>query len=291
MQQPFQKVKAIVPDPVKLRIWRTYRYGRYLTNFWRMAPNFLIIGEQKCGTTSLYNYLIQHPLVLPAIEKELRYFDRQFDRGEAWYRASFPLEIIGRYYQRKHGRFPITGEASSNYFSHPHAPKRVNQTLPNAKLILLLRNPIERAYSHYQMSVRTGLEKLSFAGALKAENERLSGEVARVTKDENYQSFNYLHYSYLTRGAYAVHLKEWLQFFPRNQFFILNSEEFFTDTANKMAALCEFLDLPKQPEHTYLPLNAGSYSEMDPIIRHKLSHHFEPHNRALYDLIGEDFDW
>ena len=141
----FRRAVGRLPRPIKRQLWLTQLFLRSLTGHWRMLPAFLIIGVQKGGTTSLYNYLIQHPHIAPALEKELRFFDYKFHKGLAWYQAHFPLIAYARFVQQVYQRALITGEASPNYLFDPRAPQRVAHTLPDVKLIVLLRNPVARA--------------------------------------------------------------------------------------------------------------------------------------------------
>ena len=184
---------------------------RILTNNLRVLPNFLIIGVSRSGTTSLYNYLTQHPSVAPALIKEVYFFDRSYKRGLAWYRSFFPT-VLEKYYSTtvKKKEF-ITGEATPCYIFHPHVPRRVFKTIPGIKLIVLLRNPVDRAYSFYHHNLRRGLESLSFEEAIESEVKRLRGELEKMMDDENYFSFNRQYYSYLSRGIYVDQLKNWIK--------------------------------------------------------------------------------
>ena len=168
------------------------RAFRVTTSPLRMMPDFIIIGTQKGGTTSLYRYLIDHPNIAPIYIKEPHYFDIHFHKGIGWYRSHFPT-AVEKYYARhveKHDL--ITGEASPYYLFHPRAPQRVAKTLPKAKLIILLRNPVDRAYSQYQHQLRQpGVEPLSFEEAIAYEEKRLAGEEEKILRDEKYDSFNH----------------------------------------------------------------------------------------------------
>ncbi len=136
------------------------------------APAFVIVGAQRGGTTSLYRYLAAHPGVLPASRKELHYFTNRHDRGPDWYRSQFPPTPPGT----------ITGESTPYYLFHPHAPRRLHAFAPDVKLIVLLRNPVDRAYSHYQLQVRRRHETLPFEEAIAREEERLAGELQNSSK-------------------------------------------------------------------------------------------------------------
>ncbi|MGK7918716.1 MAG: sulfotransferase domain-containing protein, partial [Trichodesmium sp.] len=159
-------------------------------------PHFLIIGGQKCGTNSLYNYLIQHPLVAPSLQHEIHYFDLNFDKDLKWYQSQFPQLEPGI----------ITGESSPYYLFHPLVAQRVFDKYPQIKLIVILRNPVERAISHYYHEVRLGTENLTLTAALAAEKSRLTGEVEKIIETGKYYSFNHQHYTYLARGKYIEQL-------------------------------------------------------------------------------------
>lgn len=170
-------------------------------------PDFVIIGAQKSGTTSLYHVLSQHPYVRPAARKELHYFSIFFHRGLDWYRSCFPSP------EQEAGRSTITGESSPYYLFHPHAPRRMAEALPQTRLIVLLRNPVDRAYSHYQMIANFGHEPLTFEEAIEAEEVRLSGEKAKMLDDGQYFSFAHQYFSYLAKGIYVDQLAYWSKFF------------------------------------------------------------------------------
>jgi len=252
----------------------------------RVLPDFLILGAQKAGTTSLYTYLSEHPNIAPAIAKEPHFLDYNYARGEAWYRAHFPT-----YWSRMRGVFQITGEASPYYLFYPHAAWRAKQLVPRAKLIVMLRNPVERAYSHYNHQVRFDAEPLTFEEALDQEATRLVGEYEEILADPEYYSFNYQNYSYRARGMYADQLSRWFKYFPREQFLILHSEAFYTDTRREFDRVLDFMNVPRWQPSAYRPDNAGKYEPMLSATRAYLSDFFAPHNERLYELLGTDFKW
>jgi hypothetical protein len=263
-----------------------YRRG---TASLRALPDFLVIGTQKGGTTYLYKVLSEHPDVLPAFKKEVHYFDLHYDQGEGWYRAYFPLRA-------RLGERTITGEASPYYLFHPHAPGRAAELLPDAKLIVLLRNPVDRAYSHYQHQVTQwaaeGHETLSFEAAVDAEEERLDGELARLMHDDVVHSPNFRSYSYLARGHYVDQLMAWNEVYDRDQMLVLKSEDFFADEPRTLATILDFLGLREwAPERSVSIPNKREYSSLSPALRQRLVDYFEPHNKRLYDYLGTDFGW
>ena len=267
------------------------RFPRRLTSQMRLMPDFIIIGAQRCGTTSLYNYLIKHPSIAPVLKKEIHFFDLNFDKNVAWYRAHFPTSLYKNYVKKIRKQNLITGEASPYYLFHPHAPKRVWETIPEIKLIVLLRNPIDRAYSHYKHEVRIGVETLSFEAAIEKEKDRLDGEIQKMLKDEEYHSFNHQHYSYLARGIYVDQLKYWRKFFPKEQILILKSEDFFEDPSTILKQVTRFLNLSNLTLKKYGKYNYATYADMTSKTRKRLTEYFKPHNKKLYEYIGRDFGW
>jgi hypothetical protein len=251
-----------------------------------LTPRFLIIGSQKCGTTSLYNYLIQHPNIIAALKKEIHFFDSNYDKGYEWYKSHFSATN-----EIKKKTDVVSGEATPYYIFHPHSPARVKKTLPRVKLIVMLRDPVERAFSHYKHHVKYNVEPLSFVEAIKMESERLNGELDKMVQDENYHSYNWQMFSYLARGVYVDQLKRWLEYFPKEQFLILQSEDFFRDPVGNFMKTLRFLGLPEYRLMSYKKFNPGEVSSMDDSVRKYLTTYFSPYNRELYELLGCDFGW
>lgn len=264
---------------------------RYLTNRRRISPEFIIVGAQKAGTSSLYYYLSQHPQVVPAFNKEVHFFDLNMRRGMPWYRAHFPLrdDILRR--QQTLGKMVVTGEASPYYLFHPHAAKRIAETLPSIKLIVLLRNPVDRARSHYHDEIRRGHESLSFEAAVEQEPRRLEGEVERMLADEYYRSFSHSHHSYTSRGIYVDQLQVWDKYFSPDQFLILSSEDLFRDEQTSYFQVLRFLGLDSWEITDWRPKNTGAYTNTQSRVNKWLSSFFEPHNKRLYEYLGRDFGW
>lgn len=252
----------------------------------RPSPTFIIIGAQRAGTTSLYNYLTQHPAVIAARRKELHFFDRSFHLGIGWYRRQFrkpPLLRIG-------ARL-ITGESTPYYLFHPLVAERVWQAFPEMKLIALLRNPVDRALSHYHFSVRLGHETLSFEDALAQEADRLAGERERLCTQPGYQSHAYVNFSYQARGMYADQLEMWLRRFPREQLLILRSEDLYRSPSHVLNTVCDFLSLPPCTVEVFERYNHNEYPPMNPATRARLHDSFAPLNRRLHEIAGRDFEW
>jgi hypothetical protein len=258
----------------------------------RLLPDFVIIGAAKAGTTSLYGWLSEHPFVAPASQKEVHYFDYNYFRGDDWYRKHFPLEVDQARFAAEHGRPFITGEASPPYISHQWAPGRLARTLPRAKLLVGLRNPVDRAYSQYQMSRREHEEPLdSFLDAVEAEADRLAPEVARVESSRHYNSWPIGCWSYLLRSRYAEGLQRWFELLPRSQFHFITLEQLSRDPQAALDAVHDFLEIPAHVYAELRPLHTASYDTMGTEARARLTEYFRPHNERLYELVGTDFGW
>jgi len=270
-----------------------HRFYCNLTGFLHVLPDFYIIGGQKCGTSSLYDYLTKHPSVYSAISKEPSFFDKYYERGNNWYRVCFPLKTqkhFGNSFVRKTFQ---TGEASVRYLDHPYTPKRLKQLTPNAKLIVLLRNPIDRAFSQYTRVHGTGRDPLSFEDAIKKEKSRTLDDYEKMLYDENYFGDSYFRYSYLERGIYVDKLKRWMEVFPKEQFLILQSEKFFEDPSKVYNQVLKFLNLPKWELDEYKVVNSSKQQKfhLEPNLRTELIEYFRPHNQRLYEFLGIKFDW
>jgi hypothetical protein len=278
--------KTLSP-PVK----KAARVFRALTTTIRLVPDFLIIGAARCGTTSFYRYLTEHPCIAPAFRKEVDFFDRHFGKGLSWYRKHFPSIFFRRYSKARYGCDGLTGEASPYYIFHPLSAARVATMLPRVKLIALLRNPVDRAYSHYHLQVCHGREPLSFEDAILREQERLKGEQNRILTDGDYHSYNYQRYSYVSRGLYVDQLARWLNLFPKDSLLVVRTEDLDNNPAAVLKHTLRFLNLPEWEPKRFAKYNGGSYPMMKHETRRRLIEYFEPHNQRLRDLVGKELDW
>lgn len=276
---------------------------RRATSSMRLLPDFMIIGGQRCGTSSLYYYLTEQHGIASAATKEVHFFDDAYDRGLDWYRAQFPGAAYKSYVERVEKRHFITGEASPYYIFHPHVPGRVARDLPNVKIIALLRNPIDRAYSQHWLEVKGGFETLSFEEAIRLEPERTAGEREKMLQDESYHSVAHRRYTYLARGVYIDQLAYWLNYFPREQFLILKTEDLYSAPATIMQQTLKFLGMPQAQIDTnkvykkYKVPSKTGYREvseapkMKPETRSELVDYFRPYNARLYEFLGQDLGW
>lgn len=259
----------------------------------RALPDFLVLGGQRCGTSSLYRYLGAHPDVVASVRKETEYFSREYQRGPEWYRAHFPLALRRGIHHRIAGLPLSTFEATPDYLFDPRAPLRVRTTLPDARFIVLLREPVERAFSHYRHMRRLGFEGLSFAASVACEDERISPDLDRAARDPDHRLGDALRFSYAARGEYAVQLERWFEHFPRSSFLVLDSQDLFDDTRRAMHQVCSFLGL--RPWAPTDPVNHSRPQHTDPTleeslpdaVRARLEERFAAPNAALEQLLAQ----
>ncbi len=291
----YDRVKAGIPVKTRGNIQLRRVSARRPSAAMRMLPQLLVIGTQRGGTSSLYSYLGRHPDVVSSLRKETLFFSVLNERGIDWYRAHFPLSMRAASH-RLSGRSLITFEATPDYLLDQRAAGRAADTVPDAKIIALLRNPVDRAYSQYQHNLRLGTEDLSFEDALEAEEERTAGEVEKLQNDAGYQAVSLRRFGYVARGRYAEQLRPWLELYPSSSLEIVRSEDFYADPASTLAALLSFIGL-----RAWQPAEFRNYSYADPstrpsdgvlpATRAELWSRFQPLNTDLYDLIGRDMRW
>jgi hypothetical protein len=265
---------------------------RSVTKNHRALPDFLIIGGQRCGSTSLYSMVCEHPQVMAASHKEPHFFDVNHRRGEAFYRRLFPLTAHMRARARRAGGPVVTGEATTHYLSNPAVPARVAAMLPEVRLVAILRDPVERAYSHYQLARRNGRELLSFEEALAAEDGRLDGEEERLLADPAYRGEVYSVQSYRTRGLYLRQLEWWWQHVPGERLLVLRAEDMFADPVAVYRQLAGFLGLqPDLDADRFEARNRVRYGDMAPETRAELRAFYAGPNRALEQRLGRAMHW
>ncbi len=262
------------------------------SGFLHLLPDFYILGAQKSGTTALFDYLTRHPNI-PLTIKDIRFFDKYYDKGLDWYRLHFPLKILKFTSQKINTKQFMIGEATERYLEYPHAPKRIKKITPNAKFLIILRNPIERTYSHYNFNVMRNKENRSFEDAIFHEFERIKNEFKKMQMDENYYSDEYFRYAYLDRSIYVEKLKKWLEIFPRDQFFIIENEELSQNTSKVYVEVLKFLNLPKFELNEYKKIFTSKYKQpkIEQKVRDKLIEFFNPYNEELYKILGVNYDW
>lgn len=295
--KPVDAWKLYVPRSFQQRVIEARLAARHVVDPRRRLPDFLIIGAQRAGTSSLYKWVEAHPDVVASLRKETEYLAGRWCEGEDWYRGHFPSRYRRGIEHRLHRRTLATFEASPNYLFHPRAPERAAALLPGVKLVALLRNPVERAFSHHQHEVRAGRESLSFEEALDLEDERLAGEEDLMAGDPCYRSLAWERYSYVSRGRYAAQIERWIAAFGRERLLVVKSEDLYRDTLGCYSEIVEFLGLPAWApaafrNHSYVrEADTGESPRMADETRARLAAELEPHNRQLYSLLDRDFGW
>ena len=291
----------------QIRLWllenpqfNPYRFSfeklyRKMTSRLRQLPDFIIIGAGRAGTTALYSYLIQHPLIAAALTDnnesvaDLHFFEYMISNNIQWYRSHFPI-LFSK--SNKHKNSFITGEYTSTYMYHPDVPKRIFNLLPKIKLIVILRNPIDKAYSTYQQQFRFGEYTTSFEDTINAEFRRID-----LNKDfpelnsNNYDFENLVAQNIIRHGVYADYLETWLKIFDRKQILILNSDDLKKSTKETLRRVFNFLNVSNYDIKDTSQVNVGKYPTINKITRKKLIEFFKPHNQRLNKLLDTEFDW
>ena len=240
------------------------------------APGFIIIGAGKSGTTSMYNYLKHHPNIIASNSKEVEFFGfNKFNFGINWYQKQFPTAPDD-------GKKYLFFEASAGYIWRKDAPKDLFTSFPETKLIVMLRDPIDRAYSNYKMWMRAGKKPISFEDAIDEKSS--SVDVNFVIK----------------AGIYVNYLKQWLSYFPQDQFLIVRFEDFVLNPDATVNQVFRFIGLPEF-HHTSFPVAyVGSHNanypinrigDITPKTRKKLQEFYRPYNQELEELLGMQFNW
>lgn len=238
------------------------------------APDFLIIGATKCGTTSLFTYLDRHPQILSPHKKEINFFNHHFEMGVPWYLAHFPaIADLPEF---------ITGEASPFYIYDERVINRIKQLFPNIKLIAMLRNPVERTISEYYHAANHGIENRSLEKIIELEKKRLSIN----SRSEAMQNFGYL-----LNSIYVEKIAKWINNFPQENILIIKSESFFEDTGLIMERVCQFLGVSYQSLDRHIRYNVGTYPPVARETKQKLQEFFIPYNQELEEYLDRQFNW
>jgi len=292
----FNRVRKGTPAPVADALRSGARAYGSMTARFRDVPDFLVVGAKKGGTTSVANWLVQHPQVMPMFPRTQRhksphFFDINYDRGPQWYLSHFPTRMARAARTRTAGR-AVVGETSPYYLFHPAAPGRIRETAPEARLIAILREPVSRAYSNYWDRVVAGTEDLpTFEEAIDAEEQRTAGLTAEWLAVPGNYSFDHDHHTYLARGRYAEQLRNYFEHFPREQLLVLPLETLKADPAAAFRRIEDHLGL----DHRKVDLETRNAREGNPPIRpetrERLADYYAPYNEELTELLGEDFGW
>ncbi|WP_396452677.1 sulfotransferase domain-containing protein [Actinomadura sp.] len=270
------------------------RAGGRLTAGARMLPDFLMVGTQRGGTTSLFRALAAHPAVIqPNFHKGVHYFDVNYPRGLSWYRGHFPVRQLAerRAAAAMDGAAPMAFESAGYYMHHPLAPERIARDLPGVKLIVLLRDPVVRTYSAHKHELARGFETEPFERALDLEAERLAGEVEKIKADPGYVSHSHRHHSYVDRSQYADQIERLFELFGRDRVLVLFAEDFFSEPEPCYDSILEFLGLPHWRPASFERHNARPGSPLPDRLQRRLADHFAPYDDKLAALLGTEPAW
>lgn len=260
---------------------------RRATALWRPLPDFLVIGADESGARYLYRALCEHPAVCGSVADEVHFFDVRYEYGRRWYRAQFPTRARRDSLERRIGMPTIAGEVSPYYLFHPFAPARAANAVPRAKLVALLRNPVERAILRYHLMLQLRKENRSLEEALAADERRLD-------EGRSFEAHAYddpegpaRHHTYLERGHYDEQLERWHQCFDSSQLLVLEARA--VAAPDGMRRVLDFLELSETEDVS--PIQFDPCPPVDSALWTQLSRHFAPHNERLFELLGEQWDW
>jgi len=258
----------------------------------RALPELLIIGGQRCGTTSMYKALVQQPtLFRPVAKKGVHYFDVDHGHDLDWYRGHFPLEASLRRSGRRYQTRSLCFESSPYYMFHPLAGRRIADALPNVQLLVLVRDPVERAYSAHAHELARGFERLGFEDALAAEDDRLRGEERRLLEDPSYESHAHRHQAYRRRGEYTPQLERLAKMFGRERMTVVDSHRFFSEPHEVYADVLGWLGVKEVKAASFEQHNRRPRLDMPDGVRRDLDKHFTSYDQDLAAWLGHRPSW
>ena len=253
----------------------------------RPLPDFLIIGAQRSGTTALHHLLADHAGIRAPVRKEINFFTHNFHRGIGWYRAHFPISLL------RGERSWLTFESTPYYLYYPLAARRAHTILPHGRLIAILRNPVDRAFSQYRLNVLKGRESRSFMDAIRAEEQQQKAATERITEHRTVEDHIHDYYSYLSRGLYVDQLQHWLDFYGAERLLVLCFEEFRANATGELRRVVDFLGLARGDQ--LVVKNRGFEATRNQAIpyssRSLLVDYFAPSNERLFQVVGRTFPW
>lgn len=258
----------------------------------RALPDLLICGGQRCGTTSMYKALVQHPTVFrPVWRKGVHYFDTVHEHDLGWYRAHFPFRWQLDRAARRHGTRALCFESSPYYLFHPWAAQRIAAALPDVRVLVLVRDPVERAWSAYAHERARGFEPLDFPAALEREERLLAAETARLRDDPSYESHLHRHQAYRARGEYVVQLEHFAAVLGRERLKVVDSHRFFSQPEEVFDDLLDWLGVAPRGRQHFERHNGRARSELDPGLRRDLEEHYRPFDEDLTGWLGHVPSW
>ena len=261
-----------------------------ITGFIRVIPDFLVIGAKRCGTTSLYQHLSEHPCISRSPHDNIGFFNENYHLGINWYKSLFPTVFYKKKMESKNKQC-LFFDVTSTYMEEELTAKNIYEVNPNQKIIVILRNPVDRAYSHYHVNVKEKSEKRSFEDAVFEEMNRIKSERIIQNKNKNLRVFTPNNIHYLKKGFYALQLKSWFKIFPREQILVLSTEEFQEDQNLIYKKIFDFLNIPNMKIKSIEKMEKGNYIPMKHDTRNLLLDYFRQCNHELFELINSEFDW
>ena len=275
------KIKHILKILKYIVIKRGY-FG--ITSPFRTIPNFIVIGVKRCGTTTLYEQLSEHPCIEKSAHDNLGFFNNNFELGMNWYKSHFVTNFRKKEIERKYGKF-ATYDVTSSYIQKKKTAQNIFKTLPNVKLILILRNPTDRAYSEYNQNIIDENESRDFTELIKQ-------EINEIQNMENGNlEFSSDKINLVKKGIYEKQISPWLEIFPRKQILIISTEEFGEKTTETYDKIFRFLELPEYKIKNKKRHRKGTYEAMDDKTRKILDDFYESYNSKLFQKIEETFRW
>ena len=259
-------------------------YHKYPINFMKKLPDFMIIGSQKAATSTLHNYLSLHNKISKPILKEAQFFSANYERGINYYKSIFPIC----------NKSNLIFESTPDYLSHPLAAKECFEVLPNLKIIVTLRNPVERSFSHFNFVKGYGGESsdMTFEKALELEPKRVLDALNLMEKDRYHASLKLSRYGYVRNSEYLTHLQNWLTYYPIKQFHFIDFSDLKQDANKVLNEIHLFLGVEYESIKSYVVANKSNYdSNIKDSTQIMLREHFKDYNEDLFKLIGKRLDW
>jgi len=267
-----------------------YADFRVVTSPIRVCPDFIIVGEAKCGTTSAYHYIGQHPDVFSAIKKEPRNFI-EYPNSIAQCRRHYPTIIRKALHRGIGGSRFVAGEATAEYFANRHVPGVLSRLLPKVKIIVMLRHPSARALSDYQMFKNQKLVDESFEVIVDRSIRWLSNDDVYPWLLDAGQ-YEHSTIRFVLRGIYFEPAQRWIKHFAKEQMLFVCSEDFFSETGETAERIFRFLGLDDHRVEKLDVQRKGCYEwGAHKQALGKLDNFYSAHNEKLYALLGQDYGW
>jgi len=276
-------------------LYRTFRYVlcdrkfRGLTSPLRVLPDFIVIGVGRGGTTSLYNYLNQHNCIQKSSYDEIGFFDDNFHLGVNWYRSMFPTKYEKQKIIKKFGKF-LTYDVTPWYIRRPWTANRIKTLLPSAKIISVLRNPVDRTYSHYHLTCREKGTTKSFEEIIEEDIKKIDNYDDNLKNSQKYYEY-FVQNSHIARGFYLEQLENWFTVFNKENILIISSEDLANHTQKTMDHVFDFLNIEDQVIPNLEKVNVAKYPKMKEKTRKILENYFFEYNENLFKKIGKHFNW